>query len=294
MRIHASMDHIPEIIYPVVTMGSFDGVHAGHRVIISRLNSLAREIGGNSVLITFHPHPRKVLYPYTKGKELRLITCMDEKCSLLEETGLDHLLVLEFTKEFALTTSQRFVEEYLVQKLHPHTIVVGFNHFFGHNREGNFDALYRVSEKYGFKVEEIPEQEVQNETVSSTKIRKALANGHIQRANAYLEHHFIMLAELDFLSAESLLFKRSSYRIQINDPNKLLPPEGSYAVSFHSGKGPVKALVRISSAGRFLFPLIDDNCRVSGSTFIRFQKHLESGGMDGIEREISMVEELIY
>jgi riboflavin kinase/FMN adenylyltransferase len=133
MQIHFSMDFIPDIRFPVVTMGSFDGVHAGHRVLIFRLNKLARLAGGSSVLITFDPHTRKVLYPDTAGKELRLITSLEEKCRVLEETGLDHLIILEFNKDFSLTSSERFVEEYLVGKLHAHTIVVGFNHFFGHN-----------------------------------------------------------------------------------------------------------------------------------------------------------------
>ncbi len=294
MQIHFSMDHLPEINFPVVTMGSFDGVHAGHRVIISRLITLARQTHGSSVLITFHPHPRKVLYPDTAGKELRLITTLEEKFRLLEETGLDHLIVLEFTKDFALTSSQRFVEEYLVGKLHAHTIVVGFNHFFGHNKEGDFDSLYRVREKHGFNVEEIPVQEIQNETVSSTKIRNALSEGQIQRANAHLEHHFIMQADLVPILLESLPFTGPCYGIGINDPNKLVPPSGSYAVSFLNDGGPKKALVRISSAGIMLFPLFYGDCKLNGLTFIRFHKHLEVAGLDGIEGEIAKVEELIY
>ncbi len=138
MQVHFSLDQIPEIPFPVVTMGSFDGVHAGHRVIISRLKTLAEKQGGHTVLITFHPHPRMVLYPESAGKDLKLISTLDEKCRLLEEAGLDHLVVMEFTSDFARTTSREFVEEYLVGKLKAHTIVVGFNHYFGHNKEGDF------------------------------------------------------------------------------------------------------------------------------------------------------------
>jgi riboflavin kinase/FMN adenylyltransferase len=294
MQVHFSMEQMPEIRFPVVTMGSFDGVHAGHRVIISRLNTLAQQAGGSSVLITFHPHPRKVLYPMTAGKELRLITTLEEKCRVLEETGLDHLVVMEFTREFALTTSQHFVEDYLVRKLHAHIIVVGFNHFFGHNREGNFDSLYRVKEKHGFNVEEIPEQEIQNETVSSTKIRNALSEGHIQRANAYLEHHFILLAGLEPLSQETKLFKRPCFGIFISDPNKLIPPPGSYAVSFPNGEKLQKGLIRISPAGILLFPLGGDVMQPNGGIFIRFHKHLVKGSVEQIESDITNVEELIY
>jgi riboflavin kinase/FMN adenylyltransferase len=275
-------------------MGSFDGVHAGHRVIIARLNNLASQVGGSSVLITFHPHPRKVLYPETTGKDLRLITTLEEKCRVLEQTGLDHLWILDFTKDFARITSKAFVEEYLVKMLHAHTIVVGFNHFFGHNKEGNFESLYRVREKYGFKVEEIPEQEIQHETVSSTKIRKALFEGHIQRANAYLEHHFIMRADLVLLPRESILFKRPCYRIGICDPNKLIPPAGFFAVSVHHANASLKALVRISPSGIFLFPLDQLDGLAGSKVYIHFQKHIDMGGADHIEHGIGRVEELIY
>ena len=294
MQIHFPSEQIPEISFPVVTMGSFDGVHAGHRVIISRLNSLAKQVGGSSVLITFHPHPRKVLYPDTAGKDLRLITTLEEKCRVLEETGLDHLLVLEFTKDFAQTTSKEFVETYLLEKLQAHTIVVGFNHFFGHNKEGNFDSLYEVKEKHGFRLEEIPVQEIQNETVSSTRIRLALSEGHIQRANAYLDHHFIMQADLSFLTVESLLYKRSCFMSRISDPNKLIPPQGSYATSVLIKGASIKALVRISFSGIFLFPLDKIEGLDDSPVFINFYKHLVKGELGQIEHDIGKVDELIY
>lgn len=288
------MDELPDLPFPVVSMGSFDGVHAGHRVIISRLNTLAREAGGSSVLITFHPHPRKVLYPETAGKTLRLITTLEEKCRVLEETGLDLLIVLEFTKEFSKTKSKDFLEEYLVGKLHAHTIVVGFNHFFGHNKEGNFDLLYQLREKHGFRVEEIPVHEIQNETVSSTKIRKALLDGHIQRANAYLNHHFLVSAGLNHREAESSGFGSNCYGLNIDDPNKLLPPTGAYAVSLQLGVHLQKALVRISPSGILLFPLIDFEMQAGQQAFIHFHKHLGSGLEEGIESDMAKVEELIY
>lgn len=192
MQVHQSMDSLPEIASPVVTVGSFDGVHVGHRVIIGRLNDLASQVDGSSVLITFHPHPRMVLYPESSGKDLKLINSQEEKIKLLQAEGLDHLIIMEFTPDFARTSSEDFLEQYLVGKLHAHTIVVGFNHFFGHNREGSYSSLYASRERFSFKVEEIPGQEIQNETVSSSRIRKALKDGNIQRANAYLEHYYMI------------------------------------------------------------------------------------------------------
>ena len=294
MQVHFTMNHLPEIRFPVVTMGSFDGVHAGHRVIIARLNKLAAEAGGESVLITFHPHPRKVLYPDSEGKGLKLITTLREKCKVLEETGLAHLIILEFTKDFARISSGKFVEEYLVRKLHPHTIVVGFNHYFGYNKEGSFESLLRAQDKYGFKVEQIPEHEIQHETVSSTKIRKALAQGNIQRANACLEHHFMIQAELLPIPAGKTQFNRDCLSVQITESEKLIPPGGSYAVSVQSGKKIIKGLVRISGEEIYLYPL--EGCAgVNGERpVIRFHKHIQHGELQELENEISAVEDLIY
>ena len=134
MQIHRSFDSLKGIKNPVVTTGTFDGVHLGHKVIINRLNDLAKGVKGESVLITFHQHPRKVLYPEA-AKELKLINSQQEKIYLLEKAGLDHLVIINFTKEFAKTTSNEFVENILLDKLQAKIIIVGFNHHFGHNRE---------------------------------------------------------------------------------------------------------------------------------------------------------------
>jgi riboflavin kinase / FMN adenylyltransferase len=242
MQVHHSMDHLPEIRLPVVTVGSFDGVHAGHRTIIRRLNDLAGDAGGESVLVTFHPHPRKVLYPETEGKGLKMIYDQAEKCMMLAETGLGHLVIMEFTSDFAKTTSDGFVEQYLLGRLRAQTIVVGFNHYFGHNRTGNFDSLYRMSEIRGFRVEEIPAMEIQHEIVSSTRIRKALSEGNIQRANACLEHHFIMQGSVTPLPAAAGLPDHLCLAFRPGDPDKLVPPSGKYAVTAGNGTSGLKGL----------------------------------------------------
>ena len=264
MQVHHSFDNLPEIPLPVVTVGSFDGVHLGHRVIINRLNILAAEVGGKSVLITFSPHPRVVLYPQTAGKNLKMINTLSEKCHLLEETGLDHLVIVEFTKDFARTTSDEFVSNYLVGKLKAHTIVVGFNHFFGHHKEGSFASLYLARERYGYRVEEIPEQEIQNETVSSTKIRKALSEGNIQRANAYLERYFMVRAHLDQNHESAGKSSCNCFEIRSDDPFKLFPPKGSYAISFICGNQACKGVFQVKNSGNWLFPLESDSCPDKG------------------------------
>lgn len=231
MNIYYNLDRIGLIKNPVVTTGSFDGVHIGHKTILNRLREIATTIDGESVLITFHPHPRKVLFPDTAGKTLLLINSQREKIELLRKTGLDNLIILEFTKEFSEISSIDFIRNILVGKLKARKVVIGFNHHFGHNREGNFDYLYELGQYYNFGVEEIPEQDIHNETVSSTLIRKALLEGRIQRANAYLDHHYIIMSELFEGSATCRDMNFGTLRIRIDEDNKLVPTDGVYAVN---------------------------------------------------------------
>jgi len=231
VKIFYDFDHVGTIRNAVVTTGSFDGVHIGHKVILQRLKKLAAEIGGETVLITFHPHPRMVLYPETAGKGLFLINSQREKINLLRKAGLDNLIIVTFTLEFSKITSIDFVRNILLNKLHARKIVIGFNHHFGHNREGDYDALRALGISNDFDVEEIPEQDIHNESVSSTKIRKAIQDGNIQKANAYLDHQYIIMgtAQKSSPTLEEIGFP--CYTIQIEEDCKLAPPNGVYAVT---------------------------------------------------------------
>jgi len=231
VNIYHGFNHLGDIRNAVVTTGSFDGVHIGHKVILQRLRKLAAEIAGETVLITFHPHPRKVLYPETAGKELFLINSQREKIHLLQKAGLDNLIIVEFTVEFSQMSSIDFVKNILMNKLHARRIVIGFNHHFGHNREGDYAELRKLGETMGFGVEEIPEQDIHNESVSSTKIRKALQEGSIQKANAYLDHQYIIMGELRKSSPVLEQIGFPCFSLQIEEDCKLVPPNGVYAVT---------------------------------------------------------------
>jgi len=248
MRVFQGLDEITHIPNPVVTTGSFDGVHVGHKTIIHRINRLAKEIQGESVLITFHPHPRKVLYPETAGKDLFLINSQREKIELLRKTGLNNLLILPFTLEFSRTTSIDFIRSILVNILHARKIVIGFNHQFGFNREGNFEYLDELGKYYGFEVEEIPEQDIHNETVSSTLIRKAIQDGRIQRANAYLDHHYFLMGMLKEGSLELRRLDFPAFYIDIEEECKLVPPDGVYAVRIESDGETSKGILNIKNS----------------------------------------------
>lgn len=245
MKIHRSFESLGEIRNPVVTTGTFDGVHIGHKTILNRLRKLADEINGETVLITFHPHPRRVLYPDSAGKNLQLISTQREKVNLLKQTGLDHLVVIEFTLEFSKITSHEFVENILVGKLNAKRIVVGFNHHFGHNREGDFAYLYELANHHDFDVEEIPEQDVENETVSSTVIRKALHEGRIQRANAYLDHFYIMMGKLSDGHPRCREIGFPTYKLNIEEEVKLIPPQGVYAISLVYSRFKYKGMLNV-------------------------------------------------
>ena len=231
MKIFRNFDEADSIHNAVVTTGSFDGVNIAHKVLLQRLKKLADETGGETVLITFQPHPRKVLYPDTAGKDLYLINSQREKIELLRKAGLDNLIIVDFTLEFSKITSVDFVKNILLNKIHARKIVIGFNHHFGHNREGDYEALRQLGMEYGFDVEEIPEQDIENETVSSTKIRKALLEGNIQKANAYLDHQYIIMGLIQDVKPKLRAIGFPSFSIKIEEESKLLPPDGVYAVS---------------------------------------------------------------
>lgn len=230
MRIFRSFAEASVIKSPVVTTGTFDGVHIGHRTILKRLKNLASEHGGESVLITFHPHPRVVLYPETAGKGLKLICSQEEKIELLRKAGLDNVIIIEFTRDFSKVTSEEFVRDILCGIMGARVIVVGHNHHFGFNQQGDYRTLWAWREQYGFEAEEIPMQEVQNETVSSTRIRQALTDGYIQRANAYLDHFYLVIGTA-VKDDPAISPEVPMLRIPVADVTKLVPAAGLYAVS---------------------------------------------------------------
>ncbi len=233
----------------VITTGSFDGVHIGHKIIIDRLNQLAKKINGESCLVTFHPHPRKVLYP--EQKDLKLINSQEEKIDLLSKTGLQNLVIIPFSVDFSKTTSHDFITDILIDKLNAKIIIVGQNHHFGYNRSGDYSYLYELSEKLKFQVEDIPLKDIENETVSSTKIRKALAEGNIMRANAYLDHHYIITGSFFNPDTISGLPSQACYKIHIEEEEKLIPPPGIYATHVSLNGNSLKSMTIVSDTDQF-------------------------------------------
>jgi riboflavin kinase/FMN adenylyltransferase len=295
MKIFRGFEDVKVISNPVVTTGSFDGVHIGHKTILNRLRMLAEKHDGESVLITFDPHPRKVLYPETAGKELKLINSQEEKLELLEKAGLDNVIIVEFTKEFSRITSEQFVRDFLHGILKAKVVVAGFNHHFGFNKEGDYRQLWAWQEKYSFEAEEIPEQEVYHETVSSTRIRKAISEGYIQKANAYLDHYYIIMG-----IPEDYLFQENSSlphlkKVPVTEECKLLPSSGIYAVSVASGISYSKGMVIIQrkpeEKPEVLLNIFDDeNMQKCAKITILFHKRIHGAVNLADEKSIPKIQ----
>jgi riboflavin kinase/FMN adenylyltransferase len=280
MKIFRSFEEAKNIINPVVTTGSFDGVHIGHKTILNRLRMLAAKYHGESVLITFDPHPRKVLYSETVGKDLKLINSQEEKLDLLEQAGLDNVIIVEFTREFSKITSEQFVRDFLHDILHAKVVVAGFNHHFGFNKEGDYKQLWDWQGKYHFEAEEIPEQEVYHETVSSTRIRQAISEGYIQRANAYLDHYYIIKGKPENYRIENSLDLPSLLNVPLTEECKILPSSGIYAVSIESGlvnsKGMVIIHGRPDKSSEVLVNIFDEmNLSSDSKITISFHKKIQ-------------------
>ncbi len=214
--------------HAVLTIGSFDGVHKGHVKVIERLKKLAEEKGGESVIFTFFPHPRLVLYP--EEGNLRLLTTLEEKIQLFEEAGLDHLIIFPFTKEFSKLTYDDFVKKVLIDQLKIKYLVVGHDHKFGKNREGGYEMLIRLSKSLNFQLEQIDVLLADDIEISSTKIRDALQEGNVTKANKYLGYPFTLHGTVVEGQKLGRKIQFPTANVEASDPNKIIPGHGVYAV----------------------------------------------------------------
>lgn len=243
VKIHYDLDSISELKHTAVTTGTFDGVHLGHKTIIDKLISVAKQIDGESVLLTFYPHPRMVLFP--DDHQIRLLNTQSEKEQLLESCGIDHLVVVNFTKEFSRLSSLEFVRNILANKLKAKKLVIGYDHHFGRNREGSFAHLLEFGSLYGFEVEEIPAKDIDEVAVSSSKIRKAIEAGDIDTANKYLGYAYSFTGKVIKGKQLGRTIGYPTANIAITDPYKLIPAIGVYAVKVMFAKQTYEGMLSI-------------------------------------------------
>ena len=228
MNIYHSIEDFPSDIKTIVSIGTFDGVHKGHKAIINRINEIAKKEGFQSVLLTFDPHPRHVIYP--DDQELRLIHTIEEKIDALSKTGLQNLVLHKFTKEFSRTRSVNFIRDILVNKFNMKCMVVGFDHHFGKNRQGTFENLLELSDLYDFKIEKVEPQNIGKVTISSTKIRNAILDGDCKKAGFYLSSNFSLHAKVIKGNQIGTSIGFPTANLKIDNEWKIIPKEGVYAV----------------------------------------------------------------
>ena len=227
MIIHNEITNL-HIKNPILTIGVFDGVHQGHLSILDRLKNLAKEKQGESVVLTLWPHPRIVLNKDIES--LRLLTNIEEKKALLSTTGIDHLIIIPFTKEFSQLTACEFIEEYLVNKIKVKHLVVGYNHQFGRDRKAGYEFLKECSEKFGFEIEKLNAKSVENDNISSTKIREFLVAGNLDQANKYLGYEYFVSGNVIEGNKIGRTIGFPTANIKIPEPYKQVPKDGVYAV----------------------------------------------------------------
>lgn len=228
MKVYNSIEAFKTEYKTAVTIGTFDGVHTGHKVVIEQLKNAAKKINGESVLLTFFPHPRMVLYP--DDNELRLLNTINERIFMLEKAGIDHLIIHPFSQEFSRLSSTEFVRDILVNQLNVETLVIGYDHHFGRNREGSFKHLQELAPLYNFIVEEISAQEIQKVNISSTKIRHSLLNGEIQAANQFLGYPYLIKGSVISGDKKGRTIGFPTANVEVDEWYKLIPTKGVYAV----------------------------------------------------------------
>lgn len=235
MKIYHGLDDFTKLSYAVVTSGTFDGVHLGHRKILNRICEIAEKNNGESVVLTFWPHPRFVLHP--EDPTLKLLNTFEEKAAMIKSIGIHHLVRIPFTKEFSQLSSEQFIRNILVDRIGTKKLVIGYDHRFGHNREGSFQELKINGPKYGFEVEEIPKQIVDDLSVSSSKIRKALDEGDIETATHLLGQPYEITGRVVKGDKLGRIMGFPTANIDIDTHYKLIPKDGIYAVTvFHEKK----------------------------------------------------------
>jgi riboflavin kinase/FMN adenylyltransferase len=294
MRVYKGLEDLPSFKNPVVTIGSFDGVHLGHRKIIEQIITKAKEVNGESVIITFNPHPRLVLHNETKG--VSLLSTLDEKIDALEKLNVDVLVVVPFTKTFSEISAQAYIEDFLVANFHPHTLIIGYDHHFGNNRSGNFAMLAEKKIDYHFELEEIAAQEISHIAISSTKIRAALFQGNVKMANEYLCNNYTVFGKVVHGEKKGRLLGFPTANLQVMDYDKLIPAKGVYVVNVKVGAHQYRGMMNIGTR-----PTITDNDLVSLEVHILkldqdlYGQYLTVEFLDRIrdEKKFSSLDELI-
>ncbi len=267
MQIHRDINKLPVFRNAVITIGTFDGVHLGHRQIIDNLVTEAANAGGESVIITFHPHPRKVVSSVITG--VRLINTLDERIELLEKTGIDHLVIVPFTDFFANQAAEAYIRDFLVANFKPHTIIIGYDHRFGRDRLGDYKMMEEKATLYNYRLKEIPERILHAIKVSSTNIRNAILLGKIDEANEFLGYDFFFEGEVFHGNKIGREIGYPTANLKSTDEEKIALGDGIYAVYVKLDGQMYKGMMSIGFR-----PTVDGKLRVTEVNLFDFNRDI--------------------
>jgi riboflavin kinase / FMN adenylyltransferase len=247
MKVYNDIDNLPAFKNAVLTIGTFDGVHMGHRQIIAKMKEEAIAVQGETVIITFHPHPRKVVSSVFTG--VRLINTLEEKLEILSTLGIDHVIIVPFTDAFANQPAEDYIKNFLVDKFHPHTIIIGYDHRFGKERKGDYLLLEEKAPVYHYQIKEIPKHVLDQIAISSTKIREAVINGRIEVADKLLGYNFFFSGTVVHGDKLGRKLGYPTANLKIENDEKIIPGNGIYAVYGSVVKSQSAVSSRQSTAG---------------------------------------------
>lgn len=269
MKVHYDLELLPEFRNAIVTIGTFDGVHMGHRQIIDKLKAEAKANDGETVIITFHPHPRKVVSSAILG--IRLINTLSERIEILTQLEINHLVVVPFTEVFANQPAEDYIKNFLVDKFHPHTIIIGYDHRFGRDRLGDYRLLEKKAMEYNYQLKEIPKHVLENIAISSTNIRQAILHNDIATADTLLGYEFFFSGVVVHGDKIGRKLGYPTANLKINDDEKIIPGNGIYAV-YAQPEGYTERLKGMMSIG--FRPTVDGKKRVVEVHIFDFDKEI--------------------
>lgn len=278
MKIHRNIDVLPDFTKAVITIGTFDGVHLGHSHIFKQMRQEAQHIGGESVVITFHPHPRMVL----ANHDIKLLNTLEEKLELLGRQPVDHVVVVPFTLEFSEQSAVNYIKDFIIKYFHPQVIITGYDHHFGKDRSGNYLLLEKFAGAYNYVVKEIPEHVMEEAAISSTRIRNSLLTGDIKLANELLGYPYFFEGKVIEGNKIGRTIGYPTANIIVDDANKIIPADGVYAVEVQIEQQPVllPAIMSIgirptiTSSGRHIeVHLLDFNRNIYDQSLRIYLKH---------------------
>jgi riboflavin kinase/FMN adenylyltransferase len=303
MKVYEGLNNLPDFKNTVITVGTFDGVHAAHQSILNRLVNMADEINGESILITFHPHPKHVLQ--SNQSDLKILSTPNEKTELLKSTGIHHLVYIPFTIDFSNISAEDYIEKFLVANFHPKKIVVGFNHHFGKERKGNGQMLRDAGLKFGFDVIELEKQVEDEIAISSTAIRNFIVSKKIKEANKLLNHPYSLIGIVNKGKKLGRTIGYPTANIKPLLPEKLIPCDGVYAVTIECSKGKFNGMLNIGfkptvdgkertievNIFDFNFDIYEEQIKVSFHTYIRDEKKFES--LEALKNQLLQDKEIV-